>query len=246
MDELGRFTTDPYSFVFDGQSGRLDHALATSSLNYQVTGVTEWHINADEPRILDYNLEFKGSGQSPDLYTPTPYRSSDHDPVIVGINLSSPLKLTNGGNGSDTLNGTSGRDEINAGNGNDTLSDGNGNDSLSGGNGNDNLLGQVSNDTLVGGSADDLLDGGFGNDILTGDQGNDTFALAAGNGVDTITDFNDGSDLIRLSGLTFEQLTIAQGTGNNLNDTFISFNNERLAILNSVQFGNITSVDFVV
>lgn len=246
VDELGRFTTDPYSFVFDGQSGRLDHALATSSLNSQVTDVTEWHINADEPRILDYNLEFKGSGQSPDLYTPTPYRSSDHDPVIVGINLSSPLKVTSGGNGSDTLNGTSGRDEINGDNGNDTLSGGNGNDSLSGGNGNDNLLGQVSNDTLVGGRGDDLLDGGLGNDILTGDQGSDTFALAAGNGVDTITDFNDGSDRIRLSGLTFEQLAIAQATGNNLNDTFISFNNERLASLSGVQFGNITSADFVV
>ncbi len=91
-----------------------------------------------------------------------------------------------------------------------------------------------------------MLDGGLGNDILTGDQGSDTFALAAGNGVDTVTDFNDGSDRIRLLGLTFEQLAIAQGTGNNLNDTFISFNNERLASLSGVQFGNITSADFIV
>lgn len=91
IDEIGRFVDNPYSFVFDGQSGYLDHALATSSLDTQVSGVTEWHINADEPRILDYNLEFKGSGASPDLYTETPYRSSDHDPVLVGINLSSTL-----------------------------------------------------------------------------------------------------------------------------------------------------------
>jgi predicted extracellular nuclease len=73
-DEIDRFVENPYSFVFDGQSGYLDHALTTSTLSSQVSGVTEWHINADEPRILDYNLEFKGSGASPDLYTPTPYR----------------------------------------------------------------------------------------------------------------------------------------------------------------------------
>ena len=38
-----------YSFVFQGQSGYLDHALASPSLAEQVAGVTEWHINADEP-----------------------------------------------------------------------------------------------------------------------------------------------------------------------------------------------------
>ena len=44
-------------------------------------GVTVWHINADEPSVLDYNTEFK----TQDLYAPTPYRSSDHDPVVVGL-----------------------------------------------------------------------------------------------------------------------------------------------------------------
>ncbi len=70
-----------YSYVFDGEAGYLDHALATSSLSRQVTGVTIWHINADEPSVLDYNTEFK----TQDLYAPTPYRSSDHDPVVVGL-----------------------------------------------------------------------------------------------------------------------------------------------------------------
>ena len=49
----------------------------------QVMGVTVWHINADEPTVLDYNTEFK----TQDLYAPTPYRSSDHDPVVVGLRL---------------------------------------------------------------------------------------------------------------------------------------------------------------
>ncbi len=76
-----------YSYVFDGQWGYLDHALASASLEDQVTGVTTWHINADEPSVLDYNTNFKSAGQVDDLYAPTPYRSSDHDPVLVGLRL---------------------------------------------------------------------------------------------------------------------------------------------------------------
>jgi predicted extracellular nuclease len=47
-----------YSYVFDGQSGYLDHALASAGLSAQVVGVVEWHITADEPVVLDYNQEF--------------------------------------------------------------------------------------------------------------------------------------------------------------------------------------------
>ncbi|MGH2491454.1 MAG: hypothetical protein ACRDF9_08085, partial [Candidatus Limnocylindria bacterium] len=65
----------------------LDHALATASMASQVTGVTEWHINPDEPTALDYNLEFKSPNHQTTLYSPGPYRSSDHDPVIVGLQL---------------------------------------------------------------------------------------------------------------------------------------------------------------
>ncbi|MGD2064431.1 MAG: ExeM/NucH family extracellular endonuclease, partial [Nitrospirota bacterium] len=74
---------DAYTFVLDGQLGYLDYALANSSLTPQVTGVTEWHINADEPRALDYNEEFN----QPDLYSADAFRSSNHDPVIVGLDL---------------------------------------------------------------------------------------------------------------------------------------------------------------
>ena len=74
--------TSAYSCVSDGQAGYLDHALANASLKPQVTGATEWHINADEPRALDYN-DFN----PPALYNADPYRSSDHDPIIVGLDL---------------------------------------------------------------------------------------------------------------------------------------------------------------
>ena len=76
-----------YSYVFDGQSGYLDHALASPSLVGQVAGVTEWHINADEPTVLDYNDDFKSEEQIEDLYAADPFRSSDHDPVLVGLDL---------------------------------------------------------------------------------------------------------------------------------------------------------------
>ena len=76
---------DAYSFVFDGQAGALDHALASASLAPQVAAVLEWHINADEPPLLDYNLE---SGRDPALFDgATPYRASDHDPLVIGLDL---------------------------------------------------------------------------------------------------------------------------------------------------------------
>ena len=76
---------DAYSYVFNGESGYLDHALATPSLAAQVTGATDWHINPDEPIVLDYNLELKSLNHQTTLYDSGPYRSSDHDPVIVGL-----------------------------------------------------------------------------------------------------------------------------------------------------------------
>ncbi|HEX2731183.1 MAG TPA: ExeM/NucH family extracellular endonuclease [Polyangiaceae bacterium] len=70
-----------YSYVFNGESGYLDHALASPSLAAKVSSVTEWHINADEPRILDYNQEFN----PPALYQPDAFRASDHDPFVIDI-----------------------------------------------------------------------------------------------------------------------------------------------------------------
>ncbi len=85
---------DAYSYVFDGQWGYLDHALASASLAGQVTGATTWHINADEPSVLDYNTDFKSPGQVESLYAPGPYRSSDHDPVLVGLDLTVGKRVT--------------------------------------------------------------------------------------------------------------------------------------------------------
>lgn len=86
-----------YSYVFDGQWGYLDHALASASLFTQVTGVTEWHINADEPSVLDYNTNFKSAGQLVSLYAPDQFRVSDHDPILVGLALNAAPTVDAGG-----------------------------------------------------------------------------------------------------------------------------------------------------
>lgn len=78
---------EAYSYAFDGQWGYLDHALGSASISSQVTGVGDWHVNADEPSILDYNTEFKTPAQVSSLYAPDQFRISDHDPVVVGLNL---------------------------------------------------------------------------------------------------------------------------------------------------------------
>jgi len=75
-----------YSYVFDGQLGYLDHALASTDLINKVTGVTVWHINADEPDLIDYDMTFKKDAQDA-LYEANAYRSSDHDPVFIGLNM---------------------------------------------------------------------------------------------------------------------------------------------------------------
>ena len=85
---------DAYSYVFDGESGYLDHALASASLAAQATGATHWHINADEPIALDYNVEFKTANQVNTFYDPGPYRSSDHDPVVIGLTLNAAPTAT--------------------------------------------------------------------------------------------------------------------------------------------------------
>ena len=200
-----------YSYLFDGQFGTLDYGLANETLISQVTGATEWHINADEPDALDYNLDF---GRDPTLFDgQTPFRTSDHDPLVIGLDLLTPGVMIDGGNGKDPITGS------------------NGNDVLVGGNGKDSILGGNGRDVIDGGNSDDLLVGGRGDDLLTGGNGNDTFVLSTNDGTDTITDFAIGKDLIGLSGgLTLGSLSISTQSGN----TLISLGDEVLAQLMGV------------
>ncbi len=69
--------TDEYTYTFDGELGSLDHAFASPSLAAAVTGTDVWTINS--PEWSDRGYEF-GAAESG-----TPFRSSDHDPVKVGL-----------------------------------------------------------------------------------------------------------------------------------------------------------------
>lgn len=82
--------SDAFSYVFDGQWGALDHALASDSLGPQVASAQHWPINADEPGVLDYNTDFKSAGQVTGLYAADEFRMSDHNPVIVDLSLDPP------------------------------------------------------------------------------------------------------------------------------------------------------------
>lgn len=105
-DVLAQYVAAPsqYSFTFNGEVGRLDHVFATSGLSAQITGAAIWHINADEPDVFDYNTENKPD----DRYAATPFRSADHDPVVIGLNLFTPVTIS--GQKFDDLNGNGAKD----------------------------------------------------------------------------------------------------------------------------------------
>jgi len=67
----------PYSFIYKGLSGRLDHALLSPALAPLLRGAAEWHINADAPDADGYR----------ERNVPGPVRSSDHDPLLLGFEL---------------------------------------------------------------------------------------------------------------------------------------------------------------
>lgn len=87
VDVALRTDPDTYSYVFDGQWGSLDYALASPSLAPQVTAAAPYLINSDEPSVLDYNTEFKSPGQIASLFAPDEFRTSDHDPILIGLDL---------------------------------------------------------------------------------------------------------------------------------------------------------------
>lgn len=85
--------TNDYTYLFGGVVGSLDHILASPAADSTVQGVDIWNINADEPIALEYS---RYNYNKTNFYAPTPYRASDHDPVLVGFyvdkNSAKPVK----------------------------------------------------------------------------------------------------------------------------------------------------------
>jgi uncharacterized protein len=170
---------DRYSYVFDDMSGSLDHALATAELADKVTGFAHWNINSVE----SFAYQYVGD---PALYAADPYRSSDHDPFVLGVDLEERcqglLPTIRGTAADDVLRGTHGPDVIMGLGGNDVVTGGNGADVVCGGAGDDRLLGDNGNDVLSGGLGEDVLVGGNGDDRLIGGPGTDVLTQGRGTG----------------------------------------------------------------
>jgi uncharacterized protein len=169
--DLGsEFDADRFSYVFDDMSGSLDHALATTELTAKVTGFVHWNINAVESFAYQYTGD-------PALYAANPYRSSDHDPLVLGIDLEERCQglvpTMSGTDNADSLVGTNKADVIMGLGGDDVITGGNADDVICGGAGNDRLIGDNGNDVLSGGFGVDTLDGANGDDTLIGGPGTD-------------------------------------------------------------------------
>lgn len=125
----------------------------------------------------------------------------------------------------------------------DNLYGNNGADILIGGQGRDYLVGGEGADILIGGSGNDVLDGSKGNDILIGGEGADRFVLRSLYRQDKILDYRHGEDFFILEDLTFEQLTVTQGSFS----TSIQVTNtqERLVELIGIQASTIGVENFI-
>jgi predicted extracellular nuclease len=224
---------DNYSYVFSGADGTLDHALSSATLASQVTGTAEWHINADEPDLLTYSSQYN----EPEFFNPNdPFAASDHDPLLVGLELGGLFsqfigndrgELIIGREGREILIGNGGDDRLFALAGDDRLYGGDGNDRLNGGSGNDNLEGDSGDDTLIGSDGNDRLDGGAGGDRLSTGAGFDLIVLRVGEGRDIVNDFVVGEDVILLDGLSFADVVVTAAA----NGAAVVAGSETLAIL---------------
>lgn len=73
-------TCPHYSYRYKGEKGSLDHALASGPLKSHILDTRTWLINSDEPQALGYEHHH----ETP---KPFPWRSSDHNPVIIDLHL---------------------------------------------------------------------------------------------------------------------------------------------------------------
>ncbi len=105
----------------------------------------------------------------------------------------------------------------------------------------DFISGLAGNDTLYGLSGADTLDGGAGLDLLYGGMGEDAFVFAEGTGLDIVYDFEDGTDMIQLSGMAYADVTVSAFS---TMGTQIAFGADRMILLD-VDSTSITEADFL-
>ena len=77
--------TDETTYVFDGKVGSLDHVFANESAGERVSGVDVWNINSSESVLHEYSRYNYFASEL--FQSGTQYRASDHDPILVGIDV---------------------------------------------------------------------------------------------------------------------------------------------------------------
>ncbi|HEY2556986.1 MAG TPA: ExeM/NucH family extracellular endonuclease, partial [Diaminobutyricibacter sp.] len=83
--------TRKYTYSFDGTVGSLDHVLASPAADKAISGADVWNINSVESVALEYS---RYNYNVTNFYAADPYRSSDHDPIVVGLGLkAAPVTL---------------------------------------------------------------------------------------------------------------------------------------------------------
>lgn len=255
------FPKESYSFVFRGQQGSLDHILANDTLLEQFTGATKWHTNVDEPNAFEYSQRF---------FNPDPFRSADHDPLLIGLDLTSeppvipelPINVF-GNPGDDQFDSELPSESEFIGEG-QKLFTGSGNDlvdvtlalganRIDLGSDNDTLF-AGSDNRIIAGSGNDILflGSGNGNNVVTGGSGADQFWIVTDTGAlptnpNTITDFTAGEDVIGLANteLSFADLSISESIVSSQTRTTVTALGEELAVLLNVQSDALSEANFV-
>lgn len=76
-----------YSYIYQGEAGSLDHAMATSNLAGKKRDAKIWQINAGFSAWLDWRIDGKTPALAQSLYRATATRTSDHNPLVIGLDL---------------------------------------------------------------------------------------------------------------------------------------------------------------
>lgn len=163
---------------------------------FDVSGVVTFGEDATKAGFTNLTLASDTFVLNPRFEFSTDYRinaRSGHD--VIGTSA-----------GDDIIYGGSGNDRIDARKGDDDVFGGSGNDTIFGGAHQDDIQGGSGVDVIDGGSDRDFISGGLGDDVLTGGAGSDVFVFRSGDGLDRITDFRQGEDLIALGGEILRQL----------------------------------------
>ncbi len=198
---------DAVSYYFNGEGGTLDYAFANESLLGQVTGSTIWNINSPEA----YSIQYSGPdfAEFGDL---SPFASSDHDPVIIGLNLESeadPIIIT-GETDRDRIVGTEADEIIRLGAGRSETAEGGGGEDVFQFFAEDFANGQREVKRLTV-DANDLIDLGGAEIIAARDAGGDRLILSIGGDGDTliISGLEDDGQIVNFTSTVFGDLLVA-------------------------------------